>query len=107
MEYYKNSALPASNYISIFVVAAPQHHHSTTTDCVTNLHVLVAFLADVLDLQFGAGIADDAGVLRQQFVAVQPPDGRGRSSSWQGHPAEKRDGQAGKLTADGRLILSS
>ena len=50
--------------------------HSTVCLLAAYLHVLVAFVSDVLDLQLGAGVADDAGVLRQQFVAVQPPDGR-------------------------------
>ena len=36
----------------------------------------MALVADVLDLQLGAGVADDAGVLGQQLVPVQPPDGR-------------------------------
>ena len=43
---------------------------------ITDLHVLVALVADVLDLQLGARVADDAGVLGQQLVPVQPPDGR-------------------------------
>ena len=42
---------------------------------ITDLHVLVALVADVLDLQLGACVADHAGVLGQQLVPVQPPDG--------------------------------
>lgn len=42
---------------------------------VLHLHVLIAALANLLDCQFGARVAEESRRWRQQTVTIKPPQG--------------------------------